>query len=220
MSGSDSEQTNGAWRQLGVRLAVFFLPIVLAWTALEWWATGVPNTYSAKRQRLESLTNEVATLIVGSSTAFNGIKPSLLSGSAFNLATPGETFYESDQLVMRVLPSLPKLKRVLIQIEYPTLFRFEDTLEPWRQYCYEQEWSVPPRCLKDRVDCRMLSRLALRTPRYYLDLLIGAATKWIRTGKFELDQNDLPLMDDRGWGPAGQLASAQMDVLSPANANL
>src|SRR5579862_1983940 len=101
MPSSDPYQAKGDWRRLGIRLAVFFLPIVIAWAALECWAATIPNIYSAKRERLESLTNEVDTLIIGSSGAYYGIEPQLISGSVFNLAGPQEGVHENDALVTR-----------------------------------------------------------------------------------------------------------------------
>jgi hypothetical protein len=202
MHSSNPNQADDAWRRLASRLAIFCLPLVLGWAALEQWAARLPNLYSVKRQRLESLANDVDTLIMGSSSAFHDIEPRLLSGSAFNLAGPYETPYEDDHLLTGILPSLPKLKRAIIQIQYPTLFsRLSASAEDWRQYCYQQEWGIPPMLWKNRLDCRMWSRLALRTPRYYLDLLVEGARKWVRRGRFALDQPDVGAIDDRGWCP-------------------
>ena len=219
MPNSDPHQAKGAWRHLGVRLGVFFLPIVLAWAALEWWASGVPNLYSAKYDRFQPLTNEVDTLIIGSSSAFFDTKPNLLSGSAFNLAYPGETFYETDQLMTKILPTLPKLKRVIVQVHYGSFFLYRpENWETWRQYCYQQAWGIPPMRLKDYLDCRMWSRLALRTPRYYLDLLAGASWDWMRNGRFNIDPPDIDQIDNRGWAPLVHLTPPPSDLLGAAAA--
>jgi hypothetical protein len=214
MPSSDPHRADASWRHLGLRLAAFFLPLVLALAALEWWAAGVPNIYSVKRQRLKSLANEVDTLVLGASGAFYGIQPGLLSGSAFNLAGPQETLYEEDGVATRVLPYLPKLKRVIIQIHYATFFfRMAAAPESWRQYSYQQEWGIPPMQMKNRLDCRMWSRLALRTPRFYLNLLAGAAWQWARHGQFALDQSEMSGMDNRGWCPAVRVKPPPPDLL-------
>jgi hypothetical protein len=202
---------------MSLRLAGFFLPLVLAMAALEWWADGVPNIYSLKRQRFESLANEADTLITGPSGSLHDIRPDLLSGSALNLANPSETLYESDCLITQVLPLLPKLKRVIIQIHYATFFIYRpQNWESWRQYCYQQEWHIPPMRLKDYVDCRMWSRLALRTPRYYLNLLTGAVRGWIHSGKFACDLTDISNMDSRGWQPLVHEQPPPPDLLGAA----
>jgi hypothetical protein len=214
MPNSNPHRTDASWRRVGLQLVSFCLPLVLVLAALERWAAGVPNMYSLKRQRLESLTNEVDTLIIGSSSAFHGIEPDLLSGSAFNLAGLSEPLYETDRLVTRVLPLLPKLKRVIVQVQYPTFFfSLTDAPENWRQYCYEQEWSIPPEDIKDWLDCRMWSRLALRQPYYYLDLLAKAAWGWVRTGTFDFGQPEFRTMDDRGWVPAVRVKAGPPDLL-------
>jgi hypothetical protein len=193
-----------------MRLAAFCLPIVLSWAALEWWAARVPNLYSCKRERFESLAKELDTLVLGSSSAFYGIDPRLLPGSAFNLAAPSEGLYETDGLVTRVLPGLPKLKRVIINVNYLTIFdRIQVSGEGWRQYCYEQEWKIPPEQVKDRLDSSMWSRLALRTPHFYLHLLVKGVEGWIRNGKFACVPPEIDSLDDLGWWhPAHQVHAA------------
>jgi hypothetical protein len=201
MLNSDTNKKSDAWRQLGLRLAGFCLPLVLGWITLEWWAKTIPNLYTVKRQRFEAQANNVDTLIIGSSSAFHDIKPLLISGVAFNLAGPYEDLYEDDRLLTKVLPSLPKLRRAIIQIQYPSLFfRLNAANENWRQYCYKQEWGISPMQLGDCLDCRMWSRLALRTPRYYLDLLSEGIWKK-QNGHFILEQPELNGIDDRGWCP-------------------
>ncbi len=219
MRNSDPPRTNDSWRRLGLRLAVFCLPLALGWTALEWWAAELPNIYSVKRERLEAVSSGLETLITGSSSAYWGIQPRLLSSSAFNLAGFNQTLYEDDHLLTQVLPSLPKLKRVIIQIHYSTLFfRLAGAPEHWRQYCYQQEWGIPPLQIKDRLDCRMWSRVALRTPRYYLDLLTKAVWEKIRHGRFAVDQPEIDDMDDRGWCPAVHKKPVTSNLLNLAAA--
>jgi hypothetical protein len=214
---ADTCQGKESWRRLGRRLVAFFLPIMLGWAALECWAAHVPNIYALKRQRLESMKNDVDTLIIGSSAAYYAIQPKLLSGCAFNLASPQETLYESDGVLTRVLPMLPKLKRVLIHIQYPVLFaRMAAAPENWRQYGYELEWGLPPMQPSAHLDCRMVSRVALRTPRYYLDLLAEAVWGCARGRPFVLDQPEISNTDDRGWFPTRRVKAPPPDLLGTA----
>jgi hypothetical protein len=201
MRAFDPSRPANPWRRLGRRLTVFCLPFVLGWVALEWWAEGVPNYYSLKRERLELLTNEVDTLLLGSSSVDHGVLPQMLSGSAFNLAFSSESLYETDCLATRVVPKLPKLKRVIININYQSLFfRMQESDRAARQYCYRQEWGIPPELARDRLDLRMWSRLALRTPRFYLSMLSEAIQGWIFNGKFACEPPEIDEMDNRGWG--------------------
>jgi hypothetical protein len=208
-----------SWRCVSFRLAGFCLPLVLAWIGLECWAVRVPNLYSAKRQQLERLTNDVDTLILGSSSAFFDIVPERLPGFAFNLAHVGESLYETDALAAHVVPMLPKLKRVIIQIQYGSLF-YRALTDPWRQFCYVQEWGIQPEKVQERLDCRMWSRLAVRTPAFYINFLIKSLRGLIRDGNFVCHPSEtfnIDSIDNRGWWHPRQEGSGAPD-LSPAAA--
>jgi hypothetical protein len=165
-------------RALAVRLLLFSLPLLAAWTMLELRAKSIPNSYSFKRQKLEALANDVDTLVMGSSTAYYGIVPSRLSGHAFNLANNLQTLHYDCELLEQSLPKLPKLRRVLLVIEYSSLYvPYRHRLQPHRQYFYQHEWDIPPASLRDRLDVRMFSRIALSSSNFRaaLDGLLGVA---------------------------------------------
>ena len=162
MPSSNSLPSHWHIFRVASRLLLFSLPILLVCAALEFRARQVPNSYSIKRRQLESLANEIDTLFIGSSSGYYGIVPKHLSGFAYNLADAGETLYYDDALATKAVPMLPKLKRVLVQIQYISLYiSVEDGPEPWRMYYYQQEWGIPPVKLRDRLDARMFSRVAL-----------------------------------------------------------
>ena len=153
--------------RLSLRLAAFLLPLAFLWAGLEWWTTEIPNTYSIKHKRLNVLSDRIDTLVLGSSSAFYGVAPKELSGTAFNLADVSQTLYYDDRLLTQALPRLPRLRRVIVQIQNISLFSdLGDSFEDWRQYFYEQEWGIPPVRFTDRTDIRMWSRVALLTPRF------------------------------------------------------
>jgi hypothetical protein len=191
------------------RLLLFCLPLLLVWAALEYRARQVPNSYSIKRRQVESLANDIDTLIIGSSSGYYGIVPRRLSGVAYNLADAGETLYYNDALAAKVVPMLPKLRRVLVQIQYISLYMtVEDGPEPWRMYYYQQEWGIPPMRLKDRLDARMFSRVALNGPAGVGKALAGL----IHSQPYVPDP-----IDDRGWwGPANE--EIDPDAIGPAGA--
>ena len=175
--------------RLWVRLAVFALPLLLGWGVLEWGMRRVPNSNSEKRDRLAAMAGDVETLVLGSSEAYYGIAAGEFSSPAFNLANNSQTLYYDDQILARVLPSLPKLRRVLIPISYFTLYyQLYDHDEDWRQYGYAQEWGIPPARSADRWDLRMWSRVALYAPR----VALAAARARFRT-------NLAPETDAHGW---------------------
>jgi hypothetical protein len=175
--------------RLWVRLAVFALPLLLGWGVLEWGMRRVPNSNSVKRDRLAAVADGVETLVLGSSETYYGVAAGEFSSPAFNLANNSQTLYYDDQVLARVLPSLPKLRRVVIPISYFTLYyQLYDHDEDWRQYGYAQEWGIPPARSADRWDLRMWSRVALYAPR----VALAAARARFRT-------NLAPETDAHGW---------------------
>lgn len=109
-----------------------------------------------------------------------------------------EGLSQTDRLATRLVPRLPKLKRVIIQIYYPSLFYdLAGTTEGRREFDYLQEWSVPPEHFKDWLDCRLWCHLARENPGVYLKLLAQYARGWLENERFDyhLDQE----VDSRGW---------------------
>lgn len=167
----------------------FCLPLLLGWVGLEWALAKIPNSFSAKRDELQPLAGNVDTIILGSSEAFFGISPHKLSGTAFNLANNAQTLYYDDEILKRVLPNLPRLKRVILQIDYVTMYsELYDNTDNWRQYGYYQEWHIPLQRPIDYWNVRLFSRAALyKTLSVVLDLAKGRRTDFATC------------VDDRGW---------------------
>jgi hypothetical protein len=208
------------------RLAAFCAPILLVWVLLEFWtAKAVPDSYALKRQNLEAQAEQVETLITGSSRAYQGISPRQLPGFAFNLAGPSQTLDYDYRLMMRVLPSLPKLRRVVMEIQdLSFFFQIHDGIEAWRQYYYQQEWGITPLKLQDWLDVRMFSRVALLTPQFYRQVLPAAVRSFIKGTRFVYVPS-IPDIDDRGWwqvnGPkAPDLSTAGVAVTLARHASL
>jgi hypothetical protein len=167
----------------------FCLPLLLGWVGLEWGLAKVPNSFSAKRDELQPLAGNVDTIILGSSEAFFGISPHKLTGTAFNLANNAQTLYYDYEITKRVLPELPQLKRVIVQIDYVSLYsELYDNTDSWRQYGYYQEWHIPLQRPIDYWNVRLFSRAALyKTLSALLDLAKGRRMDFATC------------VDDRGW---------------------
>jgi hypothetical protein len=187
--------------KLGLRLAGFVLPLLLGWLILECWSTRFPTSHAVKRENLQKLADGIDTLIIGSSNAYWDIAPGELPGSAFNLANVAQTFYYDDQLVAQVLPKLPRLRRVILSVAYVSLyFQLHGTDEEERQYYYYQEWGIAPPRLRDRLDIRMFSKVALRRPVPVLESFAAALRTRVRGGSLTPAPLDPPV-DERGWCP-------------------
>jgi hypothetical protein len=154
-----------------------------------------------KRDNLKRMAPEVDTLLIGSSCAYWNISAKDLSGTAFNLGHVSQSLYYDDQLLDRVLPQLPRLRRVILPLSYLDLFfQLERGDEPERQFYYQQVWGIPPRKLRERLDVRMWSDVALRTPSFALKTLYLALAGRRKSGTLAPPPLDPPV-DERGWCP-------------------
>jgi hypothetical protein len=195
----------------------FCLPLLLGWAGLEWVLAKVPNSFSAKRDEIQPLYGSVDTIILGSSEAFFGISPHKLNGTAFNLANNAQTLYYDNEIMKRVLPRLPGLKRVILQIDYVTLYsELYDNTDSWRQYGYYQEWHIPLQRRVDYWNVRLFSRAALyKTLSVLLDLAKGRHADFATC------------VDDRGWCDApkewaapGLTADAAQQMINGNHSNM
>jgi hypothetical protein len=200
---SDAPAANlagSSMRKIALTILCFLAPLLPAWAALEWWAAQMPTSHAVKRENLRRLEDEIDTLIIGSSSAYWDVSPELLPGSAFNLANVAQSLYYDDQLLAEALPKLPRLRRVILSVTYLSLFfQLHDSDEDERQYYYYQEWDIPPPRFRERLDVRMWSRVALRTPVTTFESLVGALRGSARTrGPLVPGPLDPPV-DERGW---------------------
>lgn len=96
------------------------LPIVVLAIVLEWGAEAIPNSYTYKRDYVERHGGEVKTLILGSSNAYDGINPTVLSG-AFNLANSSQTLEDDYRLLERYIDDMDSLQTVIVGLGYHSL---------------------------------------------------------------------------------------------------
>ena len=194
MLSSEPVSAGHSMRQVWLWFLLFCLPLALGWAGLEWGLARVPNSFSMKRDGLRALSGEVDTVILGSSEAFFGISPHRLGGTAFNLANSAQTPYYDYQIMRRVLPELPRLRRVIFQFDYVTLYaELHDHVESWRQYGYFQEWHIPLQRPIDYWDVRLFSRVGLYK-------VLSALMEWAKGSRM----NFASCVDDRGWCQAAE----------------
>lgn len=78
--------------------------------------TKVPNPYKYKHERLAANSDDINTLILGSSHGYYGIRPEELGDSAFNLANVSQIF-RYDYLLLTHYP-FKNLKTVILPLSY------------------------------------------------------------------------------------------------------
>ncbi|MEI6754881.1 MAG: D-alanyl-lipoteichoic acid biosynthesis protein DltD [Paludibacter sp.] len=117
-----------------LKLLLFSLPFVVLVLAMDSWLRNVDSLYKEKFQGIQRA-KDTQILILGNSHANYGVDPGSFSLPAYNLANPNQSLYFDKRLVQKLLPSLPKLKYVLISIDYHSLyFSSQGIRDVWSYY--------------------------------------------------------------------------------------
>lgn len=99
---------------------MFAIVALIFFGALEWIAESIPNSYTYKRDYIEQHGAEIRTLILGSSNAYDGLNPSVLS-HAFNLANSSQTLEDDYRLLAKHIDSMDSLQTVIVGLGYHSL---------------------------------------------------------------------------------------------------
>ncbi|KAA1247210.1 hypothetical protein [Aquimarina sp. RZ0] len=127
-------------------VAIFLVPLVIVWGALEYFYRATESNYSYKHQKIIENYNTIETLVLGDSHALYGINPEYLDSKTFNLANVSQSIYFDELLFKKHIDSLKNLKHIIITISYFNLSQIENTKEDiWRKYFYtnQMELEVP-----------------------------------------------------------------------------
>ena len=114
------EQQKVIWKFFS-RAVIYSLPILLLASGLEALQHMLPNEYTHKKELLEERLDELEVLILGSSHTYLGINPALLQSRAFNLAATAQTLYFDKFLLEKYIDRLPRLKKLVLPVSYPSL---------------------------------------------------------------------------------------------------
>lgn len=122
-----------------IKILIFILFALIIAIVIEFVVRGVPNPYKYKISLIEKQKEDVQLLVLGSSTAYNGINPSFFDKKALNMALGGQGIMIDAFLVNRYLHQMPNLEAIILPIEYGTLFMpdvfgFPDGLMSYRVY--------------------------------------------------------------------------------------
>jgi hypothetical protein len=125
-------------------LGLFLLPLAAGTLALEGLLSGLPTSYSQKRDLLERASPQVEVLVLGTSHAYHGLDPGALRRPAFNLANVSQSLRYDRLLLDTYVDRLPRLSLVLLAVSYHSL-RFDLSAygENWRMFFYERTYGFP-----------------------------------------------------------------------------
>lgn len=87
---------------------------------MEFVAESIPNSYTYKRDHIEQHGAQIQTLILGSSNAYDGLNPSVLS-NAFNLANSSQTLEDDYRLLAKYIDTMDSLQTLIVGLGYHSL---------------------------------------------------------------------------------------------------
>ena len=168
-------------------IIVFCLPIIATTIMVEFILRQMPNPYKYKFEWMQENSDDVETIILGSSHTFYGISPKYMECKAFNLANVSQSLSYDMFLLKYWSKRYKHLKTVVCPISFSSLFSrgLENGSESYRCRYY-----------KIYMDCDMHSDFSL-----YNFEVSDVRTANGKLNKF-LKGDDNPGCDEYGWGNA------------------
>ena len=117
-----------------IRKTILFLfPLLVIIMVLEIYLRKIPNDYINKKNYLEQYSNDISTLILGSSHSLYGLDPIYFSSNTFNASHVSQTLNFDYEILKKYENRFENLKTIVLPISYFTLFEvLQNTDEDWR----------------------------------------------------------------------------------------
>ena len=109
-------------RNLLYRVFLFFIPVIIFIIGCEIFVRTRPNLYIQKKEQLAANADSVEILILGSSHAMDGVDPNQFFLYAYNFAFAGQSIHFDLKMTEKYLPVLPRLKYVILMLDYNSLY--------------------------------------------------------------------------------------------------
>jgi hypothetical protein len=127
-------------KSLIYKILIFCIPLVGFIFFTEICVRNFPSVYKAKKEQLVACADSVELLILGASSAMDGIDPAYFSVYAYNLAFAAQPIYFDAKLTEKYLPVLPKLKYVVITVGYVSLYMESPDRAFFYKYYYDIDY--------------------------------------------------------------------------------
>ena len=141
------------WKSLGphvavkglmVKLFLLAFPLILILGYIEYRLSYVNTNYYTKRVQLERQLGQIEVLVTGSSNGFYGVAPEAFSHHGFNLAFPGNEMYSDARLIEKYVDKMPKLRKVIMTVNYYTMGSDDRDANAWRRFSLRQYFGISP----------------------------------------------------------------------------
>lgn len=120
-----------------LKTILFLIPFLIIFTITELWLREI-DLFNVKKKNYEKNKNDIELLLLGPSHFVYGLNPALLDLSTANLAEEGSAFNIDYLMLNRLLPELPKLKFLILDLSLGNLERSnpEDWFKNHLYYLY------------------------------------------------------------------------------------
>ncbi len=129
-------------------IALFSIIIILIIVASEIYVESLSNPCKDKHKWMMSHSENVETLVLGSSHTYYGIRPDMLGKNAYSLALVSQTYRYDAYLLQHY--NMPKLKNVIIPFSYFSL---------WEDIDLQEEMSFEATRYRIYMDCDIHYRI-------------------------------------------------------------
>ncbi len=174
------------------------LPIVILGIILEFALRNIPNDYAYKKTYLDQHSDQIETLILGSSHVYHGLNPAYFDSKAFNAAYYSQTLDFDYEIFKKYEDNMPQLKTVIVTISYFSLFSsLSEGGESWRAKNYAIYCDIGSPGVFEKTEV-LGQRFAINMERF---------------AKFYLKRESLITTSELGWGTAYKSEDAKdLDV--------
>lgn len=129
-------------------ILIFSITIIIIIVSSEVYVESLPNPAKDKHKWMTEHSEEVETIVLGSSHTYYGIRPDLLGKNAYSLALVSQC-YRYDAYLLKHY-NMPKLKNVIIPFSYFSL---------WEDIDLQDEMSFEATRYRIYMDCDIHSRI-------------------------------------------------------------
>ena len=120
------------------KIFLFVFPVLLLLIIMELGIQLIPDDHKLQKKYLDANSNEIETLILGSSQTFCGINPKYFASKTYNVGYLAQTLDLDFLIVNKYKDSFKSLKTIVLPISYFSLFsNLRFTTVSWRSKKYD-----------------------------------------------------------------------------------
>lgn len=179
-------------KRFTIKIILLGIPILFLLIILELGLRMIPSDYKLQKKYLDAHSNEIETLILGSSQTFCGIDPKYFASKTYNAGYLVQTLDLDFLIINKYKDNFKSLKTIVLPISYFSLFsNLSFTHESWRikKYVIYSDLGMCEKLFKNfELSNQNIKVSILRLNDYYIkknDPLYSDSLGWATTFKSE-----------------------------------